>query len=131
MSIRMIVRLLLRMSEIVVLIFCQTIFIGLSPSVAAEHTIRISLVRSVNTVPLWGIQPFAAKYGLKVEFVPGGSNADILRDVAGGVEVGTVGYQSPAIMVDQSITNVRIVAGVQTGLANLVMRKGEDLLESA
>jgi len=62
-----------------------------------------------------------------VEFVTAATNADMLRAVAGGVELGTVGYQSPAVMADQGISNVRIVAGVQTGLANLVMRKGEEL----
>ena len=39
-------------------------------------------------------------------------------------EVGTLGYQSPAIMAEQKVTNVKIIAGEQLGGQNLIMRKG-------
>ena len=89
--------------------------------------VRITLARSVSAVPLWGMGPFAEKAGFRVEYVPAGTNADMQRNLQSGVELGTLGYQSPAVMAEQNVANVKIVAGEQLGGQNLIMRKGVDI----
>ncbi len=89
--------------------------------------IRVTLARSVSAVPLWGIGPFADKAGLHVEYIPAGTNADMQRNLQSGVEIGTLGYQSPAVMAEQNVANVKIVAGEQLGGQNLIMRKGVEI----
>ena len=72
-------------------------------NVAAEEPkhVRITAARSVSAIPLWGIGPFAEKAGFRVEYIPAGTNADMQRNLQSGVEVGTLGYQSPAVMAEQ------------------------------
>ena len=65
--------------------------------------------------------------GFQVEYVPAGTNAEMQRNIQSGVEVGTLGYQSPAVMAEQNVSNIKIVAGVQSGGQNLIMRKGVEL----
>jgi ABC-type nitrate/sulfonate/bicarbonate transport system substrate-binding protein len=72
---------------------------------------------------LWGIGPFAEASGFRVEYIPAGTNAEMQRNI----EIGTLGYQSPAVMAEQNVTNVKIVAGEQLGGQNLIMRKGVEL----
>jgi sulfonate transport system substrate-binding protein len=76
---------------------------------------------------LWGIGPFAEASGFRVEYIPAGTNAEMQRNLQSGIEIGTLGYQSPAVMAEQNVTNVKIVAGEQLGGQNLVMRKGVEL----
>lgn len=94
---------------------------------ADKRLVRVTLARSVSAIPLWGIGPFADKQGFKVEHVPAGTNAEMQRNIQSGVEVGTLGYQSPAVMAEQNVSNIKIVAGVQAGGQNLIMRKGVEL----
>jgi len=89
--------------------------------------VRITVARSVSGIPLWGIGPFAEAAGFRVEYIPAGTNAEMQRNLQSGVEIGTLGYQSPAVMAEQNVTNVKIVAGEQLGGQNLIMRKGVDL----
>ena len=89
--------------------------------------VRITVARSVSGIPLWGIGPFAEASGFRVEYIPAGTNAEMQRNLQSGVEIGTLGYQSPAVMAEQNVTNVKIVAGEQLGGQNLVMRKGVEL----
>ena len=89
--------------------------------------VRITLARSVSAIPLWGIGPFAEKAGFRVEYLPAGTNADMQRNLQSGVEIGTLGYQSPAVMAEQNVGNVKIVAGEQLGGQNLIMRKGVEI----
>jgi ABC-type nitrate/sulfonate/bicarbonate transport system substrate-binding protein len=89
--------------------------------------VRITVARSVSGIPLWGIGPFAEKAGFRVEYIPAGTNAEMQRNLQSGVEIGTLGYQSPAVMAEQNVANVRIVAGEQLGLQNLIMRKGVEI----
>ena len=89
--------------------------------------VRITLARSVSGIPLWGIGPFAEKAGFRVEYIPAGTNADMQRNLQSGVEIGTLGYQSPAVMAEQNVANVKIVAGEQLGGQNLIMRKGVEI----
>ena len=92
-----------------------------------QRHIRITVARSVSGIPLWGIGPFAEKAGFQVEYIPAGTNAEMQRNLQSGVEIGTLGYQSPAVMAEQNVGNVKIVAGEQQGLQNLIMRKGVEL----
>jgi ABC-type nitrate/sulfonate/bicarbonate transport system substrate-binding protein len=89
--------------------------------------IRITLARSVSAIPLWGIGPFAEKAGFRIEYIPSGTNADMQRNLESGVELGTLGYQSAALMAEHNVKNVKIVAGEQLGGQNLIMRKGVEL----
>jgi len=89
--------------------------------------VRITVARSVSGIPLWGIGPFAEASGFRVEYIPAGTNAEMQRNLQSGIEIGTLGYQSPAVMAEQNVTNVKIVAGEQLGGQNLVMRKGVEL----
>ena len=89
--------------------------------------VRITVARSVSGIPLWGIGPFAEASGFRVEYIPAGTNAEMQRNLQSGVEIGTLGYQSPAVMAEQNVTNVKIVAGEQLGGQNLIMRKGVEL----
>ncbi|HEY4861151.1 MAG TPA: ABC transporter substrate-binding protein, partial [Xanthobacteraceae bacterium] len=89
--------------------------------------VRITVARSVSGIPLWGIGPFAEAAGFRVEYIPAGTNAEMQRNLQSGVEIGTLGYQSPAVMAEQNVANVKIVAGEQLGGQNLIMRKGVEL----
>jgi ABC-type nitrate/sulfonate/bicarbonate transport system substrate-binding protein len=94
----------------------------------SEKPIRIATARGVNFVALWGIKPFAEKYGLRTEMVVAVTNADQQRAVqSGSTDLASLGYQSPAIMAEQGISNVKILSGIYVGGQNLVVRKGETL----
>jgi ABC-type nitrate/sulfonate/bicarbonate transport system substrate-binding protein len=98
---------------------------------AAENdttVIRATLSRSLSAPFLWGFNPIGNKYGLKVQVLDAITNADQQRNIqTGGVEVGSVGYQTPAVMAEQNVKNVRIIAGMYVGGQNLIMRKGVQL----
>jgi sulfonate transport system substrate-binding protein len=90
--------------------------------------VRIASARGVHFYALWGLAPFAEKYGIRTEMVPVMTNADQQRALQGGeVQVGTQGYQNPAIMAEQNVANVKVVSGLYLGGQNLIMRKGVDL----
>jgi ABC-type nitrate/sulfonate/bicarbonate transport system substrate-binding protein len=92
-----------------------------------KKLVRVTAARSVSAIPLWGIGPFADKHGFKVEYVPAGTNAEMQRNIQSGVEIGTLGYQSPAMMAEQNVSNIKIIAGEQAGGQNVIMRKGVEL----
>jgi ABC-type nitrate/sulfonate/bicarbonate transport system substrate-binding protein len=98
---------------------------------AAENdttVIRATLSRSLSAPFLWGFNPIGNKYGFKVQVLDAITNADQQRNIqTGGVEVGSVGYQTPAVMAEQNVKNVRIIAGMYVGGQNLIMRKGVQL----
>lgn len=98
-----------------------------APRAAEPTLVRVTLARSVSAIPLWGVGPFAEKAGFRVEFIPAATNADMQRNLQSGVDVGTLGYQSPAVMAEQHVNNVKIIAGEQIGGQNLIMRKGVEL----
>ena len=90
--------------------------------------VRIIANRSVSGVALWGIGPFAKDHGVRTEMDAAATNAEMQRAIqTGDVQVGSLGYQSPAIMAEQNVTNVKVIAGTFIGGQNLVMRKGVDL----
>jgi ABC-type nitrate/sulfonate/bicarbonate transport system substrate-binding protein len=99
-----------------------------APAKADGKLVRLTMARSVSATVLWGIEPFAAKYGLKTEFIPQGTNAEMQQRIQSGqADAGTLGYQSPAILADQNVTNVKVLAGTTTGAQNLIMRKGVEI----
>jgi sulfonate transport system substrate-binding protein len=94
----------------------------------AEKPIRIATARGVNFVALWGIAPFAKKYGLHTEMTVAVTNADQQRAVeSGSADLASLGYQSPAIMAEQGISNVKILSGIYVSGQNLIVRKGVTL----
>ena len=98
-----------------------------SPGQSAEKTIRITMARSVSLMPIWGIGPFAKKYGLRTEFIATSNNAEMQRNLQNGIEVGSLGFQNAAIMAEQNVLNVKIIAGILSGGQNLIIRKGVEL----
>jgi ABC-type nitrate/sulfonate/bicarbonate transport system substrate-binding protein len=90
--------------------------------------VRATLSRSLSAPFLWGFNPVGERYGLRVQVLDAITNADQQRNIqTGGVEVGSVGYQSPAGMAEQNIQNVKIIAGMYVGGQNLIMRKGVEV----
>jgi ABC-type nitrate/sulfonate/bicarbonate transport system substrate-binding protein len=102
-----------------------------APGLAAESdlkVVRATLSRSLSAPFIWGFNPIGAKYGLRTEVVDAITNADQQRNIqTGGVEVGSVGYQTAAVMAEQNISNVKIIAGMYVSGQNLIMRKGVEL----
>jgi sulfonate transport system substrate-binding protein len=93
-----------------------------------KKVIRIASARGINFVALWGLGPFAEKYGLRTEMVPAMTNADQQRALqVGGADVATLGYQNPAIMAEQNVANVKVIAGIYLGGQNLIVRKGVEV----
>jgi hypothetical protein len=91
--------------------------------------VRATLSRSLSAPFLWGFNPIGERYGLRVQVLDAITNADQQRNIqTGGVEVGSVGYQSPAVMAEQNVSNVKIIAGMYVGGQNLIMRKGVEIL---
>ena len=90
--------------------------------------VRIASARGVIFYPLWGMAPFAEKYGIRTEMIPVMTNADQQRALqTGDAEVASQGYVNPAIMAEQNVGNVKIISGLYLGGQNLIMRKGVEL----
>lgn len=93
-----------------------------------KKLVRVVTARAVNFVALWGMGPFAEKYGLRIEMIDAVTNADQQRSIqVGGAEVAALGYQSPAIMAEQNVTSIKIIAGAYLGGQNLIVRKGVEV----
>jgi len=87
--------------------------------------IKISTARGIHHLSLWGVAPFAAKYGLKTEVIATNTNAEMQRYAqTGEVQIAALGYQSPAIMAEQGVATVKVIAGHYNGGQNLIMGKG-------
>lgn len=86
--------------------------------------VRITMARSLGMPALWGIGPFAAKYGIRTEVMDTTTNAEMQHYLQSGVDVGSLGYQSPAVMAAQKVANVKIIGGIAVSGQNLIMRKG-------
>lgn len=94
---------------------------------AEPKTIRIAMARSVSVLPLWGIEQFAAKQGFRVEMLASANNAEMQRQLQSGVELASLGYQSPAVMAEQNVDSIKILGGVYTGGQNLIVRSGVEV----
>jgi sulfonate transport system substrate-binding protein len=116
----------------ILIIACSALAFSLTSEIARAQqpgkVVRIGSARGVNFVGLWGLKPFAEKYGLRTEMVAIMTNADQQRALqVGDVEVATMGYQNPAIMAEQNVANVKVISGLYLGGQNLIMRKGVEL----
>jgi sulfonate transport system substrate-binding protein len=101
---------------------------GASAGAQESKLIRATLSRSLSAPFVWGFNPIGAKYGLRTEVVDGITNAEQQRNIQTGVvDIGSVGYQTPAIMAEQNVSNVKIIAGMYVSGQNLIMRKGVEL----
>jgi ABC-type nitrate/sulfonate/bicarbonate transport system substrate-binding protein len=90
--------------------------------------VRATLSRSLSAPFIWGLNPIGEKYGLRAQVLDAMTNADQQRNIqTGAVEVGSVGYQTAAVMAEQNIGNVKIIAGMYVAGQNLIMRKGVEL----
>jgi len=77
-----------------------------------KKTIRIATARAVNFVGLWGITPFAEKFGLQTDMVVAMTNADQQRAIQlGGADIASLGYQSPAVMAEQDVSHIKVISG--------------------
>lgn len=101
---------------------------GGSASAQDSKLIRATLSRSLSAPFVWGFNSIGAKYGLRTEVVDGITNAEQQRNIQSGVvDIGSVGYQTAAIMAEQNVSNVKIIAGMYVSGQNLIMRKGVEL----
>lgn len=99
-----------------------------STAVAQEKLLKISAARGIHHIGVWGLGPFAAKYGIKTEMIATNTNAEMQRYVqTGEVQLATLGYQSPAIMAEQGVKTVKVIAGHYNAGQNLILRKGVKL----
>jgi ABC-type nitrate/sulfonate/bicarbonate transport system substrate-binding protein len=108
------------------------LIIGWPTSMQAEEggskLVRATLSRSLSAPFIWGFNVIGEKYGLRAQVLDAMTNADQQRNIqTGAVEVGSVGYQSAAVMAEQNISNVKIIAGMYVGGQNLIVRKGVEL----
>lgn len=93
-----------------------------------QKLVRIATARGIHFVALWGMGPFAEKYGIKTQMIDAVTNADQQRSIqVGGAEIASLGYASPAIMAEQNVGNIKVIAGAYLGGQNLIMRKGVEL----
>jgi ABC-type nitrate/sulfonate/bicarbonate transport system substrate-binding protein len=87
--------------------------------------IGVTISRSLSAPFLWGFDRVGKNYGLSTKISDAITNADQQRYIqTGAVQVGSLGYQSAAVMAEQGVTNVKIIAGMYDAGQNLVMRKG-------
>jgi sulfonate transport system substrate-binding protein len=104
---------------------------SIAPGQAAEgdlKLVRATLSRSLSAPFIWGFNPIGEKYGLRTQVLDAMTNADQQRNIqTGAVEVGSVGYQTAAVMAEQNVGNVKIIAGMYVAGQNLIMRKGVEL----
>lgn len=104
------------------------IVVAASSSRAAQNApavIGVTISRSLSAPFLWGFDRIGKDYGLSTKISDAITNADQQRYIqTGAVQVGSLGYQSAAVMAEQGVTNVKIIAGMYYAGQNLVMRKG-------
>lgn len=108
----------------IAVVFSSVLGVGSKAVAQEQKLIRIAAPRGIHHLSLWGVGPFAAKYGLKTEIVAINTNAEALRYAQNGdVQIAVLGYQSPAIMAEQNVSTIKVIAGHYNGGQNLIMRK--------
>ena len=96
------------------------------PAAGADGpVIRIAASRGVVSAPIWNVSNHAARHGFSTQMSVLFTYADQQRAAQSKqAELATTGINNPAIIADQGITNLRLIAGQQFGGQNLVLRKG-------
>jgi sulfonate transport system substrate-binding protein len=102
-----------------------------SPNAGAAEpvvTVRIATPRTAGTAIIYLAESYAKKRGLRFEYSSAFTFADMQRNLATeAVDASFLGYTNPAMMADQKITNVKIVAGSFTRSQNVVARTGSGI----
>lgn len=122
---RSLIRMTLGIASVLALV--SLALVGTASAQTAPDVIRITMARSLGATPLWGLAPFAKKYGFTTQVVTATTNAEMQHYLQSGVEIGQLGYQSPAIMAEQKVANIKIISGLAVSGQNLIMRKGVQL----
>lgn len=92
---------------------------------AQTPVVRIACGRNLAAAPLWNMSKHAAQFGLQTDVSVLFTYAEQLQATRNNqVQTATSGITNPAIIADQSISNVRVIAGQLFGGANFVLRKG-------
>ena len=87
--------------------------------------VRIAASRGVVSAPIWNVSNHASRYGFSTQMSVLFTYADQQRAAQNKqTELATTGINNPAIIADQEITNLRMIAGQQFGGQNLILRKG-------
>ena len=92
---------------------------------AEGPVVRIAASRGVVSAPVWNVTNHAVHFGFSAQMSVLFTYADQQRAAQNRqTELATTGINNPAIIADQEITNLRLVAGQQFGGQNLILRKG-------
>ncbi len=100
--------------------------VGVARARAGEApVVRIAASRGVVSAPIWNVSNHASRYGFSTQMSVLFTYADQQRAAQNKqTELATTGINNPAIIADQEITNLRMIAGQQFGGQNLILRKG-------
>jgi ABC-type nitrate/sulfonate/bicarbonate transport system substrate-binding protein len=102
---------------------CATSVVSLARA-ADNPVVRIAASRGVVSAPIWNVSNHASRRGFTVQMSVLFTYADQQRAAQNSqAELATTGINSPAIVADQDITNLRYIAGQQFGGQNLILRK--------
>ena len=93
---------------------------------AGKKLVRIATARAVNFVALWGIAPFADKYGMRVKWWTHHQRRPAALDPGRRRRSRLARLPRPAIMAEQNVSNIKVISGIYLGGQNLIMRKGVD-----
>jgi len=92
---------------------------------AEGPVVRIAASRGVVSAPIWNVANHAAHHGFSTQMSVLFTYADQQRAAQNKqTELATTGINNPAIIADQEIANLRMIAGQQFGGQNLILRKG-------
>lgn len=87
--------------------------------------VKIAASRGVVSAPIWNVANHAGRHGFSTQMSVLFTYADQQRAAQSKqTELATTGINNPAILADQGITNLRVIAGQQFGGQNLIMKKG-------
>ena len=91
----------------------------------ADPVVKIAASRGVVSAPIWNVASHSARHGFSTQMSVLFTYADQQRAAQNKqTELATTGINNPAIVADQGITNLRLIAGQQFGGQNLILRKG-------
>lgn len=92
---------------------------------ADPPVVRIAASRGVVSAPIWNVATHASRYGFTTKMSVLFTYADQQRAAQNKhTEVATTGINNAAIIADQGITTLRVIAGQQFGGQNLILRTG-------
>src|SRR5687768_15254264 len=103
---------------------CATAVVGIARA-QDKPIVRVAASRGVVSAPIWNVSNHAERHGFGVQMSVLFTYADQQRAAQNRqTELATTGINNPAIVADQSIANLRFIAGQQFGGQNLILRQG-------